>query len=152
MTSDFSSPQDGEGTEGASQPPEPEQTREGPLAATGEMFSSGEGMVAFGAILILLSYVIFEVFLDEYSITTVAIVLAIVAAVLPRLNRESVEKIASLPVLMKAVGYLIAIAGLTEIIFDVESAIFEGVPTVIAALAAYGGYALAFLGARAIET
>ncbi len=136
--------------------PEPmhhhEEPAPAPAAAAENMFSSGEGMVAFGGILVLLVWLIFEVFTDDYSVATLAVVLAIVAAVLPRVNRESVEKIASLPVMMKVTGYLLAITGLTEIIFDIEAGVFDGFLTVLAALVAYAGYAVAFLGARSIET
>ena len=149
MTSDHNPPDFGESQDAADQPMEHGESSSGAAEA---MFSSGEGMVAFGGILVLLVWLIFEVITDDYSIATLAIVLGSVAAILPRVNRDAVGKVASLPVLMKVTGYLLAITGVTEVILDIESGIFDEFLTVIAALAAYAGYALAFLGARSIET
>lgn len=152
MTFDSNLPESGEEPEAVDQPTESEEVASGPLTSAEAMFSSGEGMVAFGGILVLIVYLIFDVITDDYGIATLAVVMAIVATVLPRMDRDSIEKIAPLPVLMKTTGYLLAITGLTEIITDVEGALFDEFLTVIAALGAYAGYALALLGANSIET
>ncbi len=115
-------------------------------------FTSGEGLVAFAGIVILAVWIIFEVIAKDYSVTTLAIVLALLAAILPRMKREDVEKIQRLPILMKVVGYGLAVVGVVEIIDDISYGVYDSVFGVIGALIAYAGYAMAFMGARSIKT
>jgi len=114
-------------------------------------FTSGEGLVALGGIVILAVWIIFEVIAKDYSVATLAIVLALLAAVLPRMKREDVEKIQRLPILMKVVGYGLAIVGIVEIIDDISYGVYDSIFGVIGALVAYAGYAMAFMGARSIK-
>jgi hypothetical protein len=115
-------------------------------------FSTGEGMVAIGGIIILVVWLLFEVILEEYGVPHIAILLAAGAAILPRLNRDTVEKVMSLPSLMKVIGYGLAIVGVIEIVEDLRNEILStDAATVIAALAAYAGYAVAFIGARSVK-
>jgi hypothetical protein len=115
-------------------------------------FTSGEGLVALGGIVILAVWIIFEVIAKDYSVATLAIVLALLAAVLPRMKREDVEKIQRLPILMKVVGYGLAVVGIVEIIDDISYGVYDSIFGVIGALVAYAGYAMAFMGARSIKT
>lgn len=146
MTDEHQTPQPPEES-----PAEMEQTDSGGVAPSND-FSSGEGMVALAGLIILAVWLLFEVFLDDYSISQVGILLAVAAVLLPRLNRDSVERVLSLGVLMKIIGYAIVLNGVIEIIADIEIGIYDSGSTVIAALISYAAYALAFMGARSIET
>jgi hypothetical protein len=122
-------------------------------AGTASPFSSGEGMVSFGGWLLIAAYVIFEFIWEEYFFSFFLVLLAVLAVVLPRASRAFVEKIAPLSVLMKAVGYMIAIIGILTITWDVRHATsaLDDVPEILGALVTYAGFAIAYLGARSIE-
>lgn len=120
---------------------------------TDSPFSSSEGMVSFGGGLLIAAYVIFEFIWEEYFFSFFLVLLAVLAVVLPRASRAFVEKIAPLSVLMKAVGYMIAIIGILTITWDIRHAtsVLDDVPEILGALVAYAGFAIAYLGARSIE-
>jgi hypothetical protein len=115
-------------------------------------FTSGEGMVALAGIVILAVWIIFDVIVQDYGVTTLAIVLALLAAVLPRMKREDVEKIQRLPILMKVIGYGLVAVGIVEVINDISHGFYNNALGVIGALVAYAAYAMAFMGARSIKT
>ncbi len=68
---------------------------EASVAEASVAFSSGEGMVALAGIILVGVWLIFEVIAREYSMTTVAVVLGAAAAIIPRMNPDSVAKIMS---------------------------------------------------------
>ena len=123
-------------------------------AVGAQMFSSSEGMVALGAGLLIASYLIFGLILNDYWVGWMALLFAVFALLLPRVDRGFVEQIAPLPVLMKAVGYTIAILGVFAIVEDIRFAgsALDSFSEILGALLAYGGYAIVFLGARMIKT
>lgn len=144
-----------QGAEGAGAAEPAAESAEEASAVTSALgdFSTGEGMVAIGGIIILVVWLLFEVILEEYGVPHIAILLAAGAAILPRLNRDSVEKVLSLPSLMKVIGFGLVIVGVIELVEDMRNGILStDAATVIAALAAYAGYAVAFMGARSIKT
>lgn len=116
-------------------------------------FTSGEGLVAFAGMVVVAAWIIFGVLANTYWVAWLALVPAIAAVLLPRLDRANVERIHPLPLLMKVLGYAIALVGLLTIIEDVRFAgsqldeIFE----IIGALVTYAGFVMAFFGARQIE-
>ena len=116
-----------------------------------EDFSAGEGMVALGGAIVALVYIL-ELFLDDYSVHLTGLVIAIVVIGLPRLDRDLVERVAPLAVLMKLGGYLLGVAGVIQILSDLFDGNLDPFVAAIAAIATYAGYAIAFLGARSIET
>lgn len=130
--------------------PAPEAAGAGP-AGMGSDFSSGEGMVALAGIILLANFVIFELIMAEYFISYPLLLLAVGAAVLPRLRRESVEVFHPLGQIMKVVGYSIVILGVFEILDDIRFDGYDEAAAIIGALVAYAGYAVAFLGARSIK-
>lgn len=144
---------------GASGPdaPEPMEVSEPAPAATAapgrEMFSSSEGLVAFGGGLVIASYVIFYLILADYSIGWTALLFAVFAVLLPRAGRGFTESIAPLPTLMKAVGYILGIIGVFAVVSDVRfaSSALNSFGEVLGALVAYAGCAVAFLGANSIK-
>lgn len=117
-------------------------------------FSSSEGMVALAGGLLILGWLIFGVLLNDYWISWIPLLLAILAVFLPRIDRDLPERIAPLPVLMKIIGYAIALIGVVAIIEDIRfsGSVFDEFTSILGALLSYAGYALAFLGARGIET
>ena len=115
-------------------------------------FTSGEGLVAFAGIVIIVVWLIFAVIADEYGIDWLMLSLAVAAAVLPRLDRTKVEQFHSLPVLMKVIGYGIALIGLFSLIFDVRFGVLDDVADILAGLGTYAASVMAFLGARQIKT
>jgi hypothetical protein len=116
-------------------------------------FTSGEGLVAFAGIVLIVVWLIFGVIANDYWVDWVALVPAIAAVILPRVDRAAVERYHPLPLAMKALGYTIAIVGVLVIVENIRFAgnVFDEVLGVIGALAAYAGYAMAFVGARQIK-
>jgi len=115
-------------------------------------FTSGEGLVVFAAMVLLAVWLIFDIIVNEYGMDNLVPVLATVAILLPRLDRAKVERVLPLPMLMKLTGYAIALIGIVEVIIDVRFGAYEDFAGIIGALAAYAGYAMAFVGARQIST
>ena len=114
-------------------------------------FTSGEGLVAFAGMVILAVWVIFDLFVDNYNMDNFIAIIASLAIILPRVNRGKVERFHPLPVLMKVIGYGLAAFGLVEAIVEVRFGAYDDFGIVIAALIAYAGYVMAFVGARQIE-
>ena len=85
-------------------------------------FTSGEGVVAFAGIVLVVDWLIFGVIANDYWVAWVALVPAIAAVLLPRLDRAGVERYHPLPLLMKALGYTIAIVGVLAIVEDIRFA------------------------------
>ena len=115
-------------------------------------FSSGEGMVALAGIILVGVWLLFEVITRQYSLTTLAVVLGATAAIIPRMNPESVAKIMAVPTIMKILGYALVLVGVVEVITDIRIGIYDSPMAVLGALIAYAAYALAFVGAKQIET
>ncbi|HEX9866310.1 MAG TPA: hypothetical protein VGC03_15205 [Acidimicrobiia bacterium] len=123
-----------------------------PPAAGSAMGSmSGETMVMAGAALALASYVIFSLILRDYGQSATTITAAILVLILFQMKPAWVSAIAPLPVLLKALGYIIATVGVLEFLGDVRSELLDNASTIIGAIVAYAGYVLAFLGARSIK-
>jgi len=125
---------------------------EASVAEASVAFSSGEGMVALAGIILVGVWLIFEVIAREYSMTTLAVVLGAAAAIIPRMNPDSVAKIMSVSAVMKALGYALLLVGVIEVVTDIRIGIYDTPMAVLGALIAYGAYGLAFVGARQIET
>ena len=109
-------------------------------------------MVALAGLLLLANFVVFELIMAEYFISYALLLLAVAAAVLPRIRRETVESFHPLGQVMKVLGYAILILGVFEILDDVRFDGYDGGAAIIGALVAYAAYAVAFLGARSINT
>ena len=131
---------------------EPETVAEEESSDDANDFTSGEGLVALGGIVILAIWIIFDVIVDEISLGTLTIMLALIAAVLPRMKREDVEKVQRLPILMKVIGYGLAIVGIIQVISDIEASRFDSIFAVVGLLGTYAAYAMAFMGASSIKT
>lgn len=143
MTDESHSPEDQ-----SQETPTPADSGNGP--APGD-FSSGEGLVALAGIVLLVVWVVFDLLVDNYGFDNLIAVVAAAAAIVPRLDRETVERVHSLPVIMKVLGWTLVLLGIVEIILDIRFAVFDDFGIVIAALISYAGYAMAFMGARSIE-
>lgn len=114
-------------------------------------FTSGEGLVTLAGMILLAIWVIFDVFLDEYGTGILTLLLAILVVMAPRMSRQSVEKVLPLPVIIKVAGYTLAIIGAITVIAALESGFYDDALTIIAALAQYAAFAMAFMGARQID-
>ncbi len=138
---------------GMPEPPQPPDTTEPAVTAGSDMFSSSEGMVTLGGAIIIAGYLIFGVIFNEYWTGSVALLAAILAVLLPRANRAFVEKIAPLSTLMKAVGYIIGIWAVVELVENIRfaSSAIDSFPEILGALVLFGGSAIAYMGARSIE-
>ena len=135
-------------------PPDPVPTVEerdtSVLAGAGD-FTSGEGLVAFAGIVVVATWVIFDVLVADYGVNYIMLLLGVAAAVLPRLDRGTVEKLHPLPLSMKVIGFGIALIGLFALIEDLRFVgSFDGVGVILGALATYAAAVMAFLGARQI--
>ena len=130
----------------------PDEEREEPMMFEGAGdFTSGEGLVAFAGMIILAVWFIFDFLIDNYPMDNTIAVIAALAIILPRLDRAKVERFHALPVLMKIIGWALAIFGLIEFIVEVRFGQLDEFGIVVAALIAYAGYVMAFIGARQIE-
>lgn len=126
-------------------------SEESPTSATSNPLSdaSGENLVSLGALLVAASWLAFEVIAEEYFVTTVAVALALIILVVPRIDADAITDIASIPVFIRAAGYTLAAIGVVEIVDDVQAGIFDADgATIFGAIVAYAGYVLAFFGAR----
>jgi hypothetical protein len=130
--------------------PEEEHDDAAALEGAGD-FTSGEGLVVFAGIVLLLVWVIFDFIADAYPMDNLVPVLGALALILPRLDRDTVEKVLPLPVLMKITGWAIFLIGVVELLGDFRAGIFDDFGAIIGALAAYAGYGMAFIGTRQIE-
>ena len=135
MTDDSQSPETGDQTPDVS-----------PMGGGVGDFSSGEGMVALAGLLLLANFLIFELIMAEYFISYALLLLAVAAAVLPRIRREAVESFHPLGQIMKVIGYAILILGVFEILDDIRFDDCSASVITIGALVAYAAYAVAFLG------
>lgn len=114
-------------------------------------FTSGEGLVAFAGMILIAIWIIFDVFLDEYGVGVLTLLLAALVVMAPRMSRETVEKVLPLPVIIKVAGYTLALIGAIAVIAALESGFYDDALTIIAALAQYAAFAMAFIGARQIK-
>jgi len=114
---------------------------------------SPEGMVALGSLILLATYVVFGVLINDYWVGWIAVILSIGALVLIRSHDSFVEKLAPRSVLIKLIGYTLAVVGGLAVLEDLRFAggSLNEFTEVIGALAAYSGYLVAFLGARSIK-
>jgi hypothetical protein len=117
--------------------------------ASGSPNVAGLDFVTLGALVVLASWVIFDVITDDYIVATVAAALAAAIVLLPRIDVAAVTSIAPVSAFLKLAGYTLAVVGLVELINDIESNLFDaGGATIFGAIVAYVGYVLAFVGAR----
>lgn len=114
-------------------------------------FTSGEGLVVFAGMVLIAVWLIFDIAINDYGMDNLVPLIALVAILLPRLKRETVERVASLPVLMKTTGWALLLIGVLEVIIDLRFNAYDDFPSILGALGAYAGYAMAFMGARQIE-
>jgi hypothetical protein len=116
-------------------------------------FSTPQGMVAAGAIILLAVEVVFGLILEDYFLDYVVLVLSVVAVLVFMGRTATAEKIAPVPAVMKALGYLLTIIGAWILIYDLRypQDTLDEMPDVLAAILAYAGFVLAFLGARSIK-
>jgi hypothetical protein len=121
--------------------------------AMSQAFSSAEGMVSLGGAILIAVYLLFGLILNEYWIAWVTLLPAVLVVLLPRIAGDWVERIAPMPVMMKALGYTIVILGVVAIIEDLRFAgtVFDEFLDILAALASYVGYVVVFMGARSIK-
>ena len=113
---------------------------------------SGDTLVMWGALAVLASWVIFEVIVEEYFVSTLSTALAIFLVVVPRIDADAIRNLARPASIAKLFGYLLVAAGVVELVDDLRGNIFDaGGAAIFGALVAYAGYVLTFLGARKIE-
>lgn len=138
---------------GQSRPPgmQPEEHDDSSVLEGAGDFTSGEGLVAFAGMVLVAVWLIFDIAINNYGMDNLVPLIALAAILLPRLQRETVERIAPLPVLMKLIGWVLLLIGVLEVIIDVRFNVYDDFGTVLGALLAYAGYAMAFVGARQIE-
>ena len=109
---------------------------------------SGEMMVAVSGILILGVYVIFGLIANQWYPSFLSVVAATFAIILPRVR--SVGSGISGSTLLKITGYVIAVAGLWDFVFNLRFG-WGGFVDVVAWLLLGVAAVLAFVGARAVS-
>jgi hypothetical protein len=116
---------------------------------SGGMNFGGLDLVTIGALVVLASWLIFDVITDDYPMATVAVALALIIAVLPRFDSGAITAFAPVPAFLKLAGYSLALIGAVEILTDIENSFFDwGGASIFGALVAWAGYVIAFVGAR----
>lgn len=141
-------------TNGSESSPASEGTPETPASSgSASTFGTPTGMVELGGIILIVTYIIFGLVLNDYWVGWIAVLLAVSAVFLNRMDSSFMEKIAPVPVLLKVIGYLLVVIGVLVLIEDLRfaSGSLNEPVEVIGALASYAGYAIAFLGARSIK-
>ncbi len=115
-------------------------------------FSTPQGMVALGGLILIVGWLIFDFFMNEFGPYDIALVMAIVA-VLHFFGMASIlEKFASKAAVMRALGYGIAIFGLLDLIWVLRYASsYNQAGEIIGAIVIIGGALVTYLGARAIK-
>lgn len=103
----------------------------------------------FGAVLEV--YFLFELITGEYFQSWITLVVAAAILLLPRVNRSASGKNASSPVLLKALGYVVAMTGLLVALNELRFGQLDEAVEIVGALVAYAGYVLSLLGARGIK-
>lgn len=134
------------------EPPPPDEHDQAAMLEGEGDFTSGEGLVSFAGMVLLAVWLIFDIVVNAYGMDNLIPVLAAVAVMAPRLDRSAVERVLPLPLVMKLTGWALVLIGIVEIIIDVRFNAYQDFAAVIGALAAYAGYAMAFVGARQIPT
>jgi hypothetical protein len=117
-----------------------------------QMWSGGgESWVTLAGWVLIGTYVIFGLFMNEFWIGWLTLLPAVLVVLLPRAGFAT--KIAPMPVLIKTIGYVIAILGLFAIAEDLRfaSSAYDEFVDILGSIIAYAAYVLAFLGARAID-
>ena len=116
-------------------------------------FSTPEGMVALSVLVLLGVEVVFGLILEEHFNSFVLLVLSILALLIFMGRTATAEKLGPIPVIMKTIGYVIAIYGAIVFVYDLRDAveIFDNFAEVLAAVLSYGAFVLAYLGARSIK-
>lgn len=109
---------------------------------------SGEMLVMVSGILILGVYVIFGLIADQWYPSFLSVVAATFAILLPRVR--SVGSGISGSTLLKITGYVIAVAGFWDFVFNLRFG-WGGFVDVVAWLLLGVAAVLAFLGARAVS-
>ena len=97
-------------------PPVPEDTASRGAGGSASGFGSPTGMVTLGGAILIVTYVIFGLMFNDYWVSWLAMLLAISSFLLVRGNKAFIEKLAPVPVLVKIVGYLLAIIGLLALV------------------------------------
>jgi hypothetical protein len=96
-------------------------------------------------------WIIFDVFLDDYGVGSLTLLLAALVVFAPRISRDTVAKVLPLPVIIKVAGYTLALIGVIEVVAALEGGFYEDALTIIAALVEYAAFVMAFIGARQIK-
>lgn len=111
--------------------------------------ASPENLISLAALLVIGSWLVFDVIADNYSVTAAAASIALLIIVLPRIDARAITEIAPVYAFLRLASYLLAAVGIVEIVDDIEGGILDaGGSSIFGALVAYAGYVLAFVGAR----
>lgn len=156
MTMESGPPEESMGQTGSTPEPSPMQgaMSDAKTAMEKAGFTAPQGMVALGALILIGVEIIFGVILEDYFLPdTVGLVLPTLAALIFFGRTATAEKFGGVPVVMKVLGYSMALFGVWVLIYDLRypDDTLNEFPDLLGALLAYGGFALSYLGARSIK-
>jgi hypothetical protein len=137
---------------GTGQVPEPDTGAAAPAVSTSAS-SSPESMMMIGSAVILGGWLLFGIILDDYFTDWTALLLAVLVLALTMSRGGFLEGLASKNTLLKIGGYAIGVLAVFELIFDLRfaSGVLNDFVEILGALALFGGSALVFMGARALD-
>ena len=123
------------------------------ISAMMEGLGRGERLVAIGAAVLLLHFVVFEVLIEEYFFPTTLLLLAgaVVLAVWVRQNRTDARWPIPFSDLLWGSGLAAGFFGVVEFLTDIRRGLLDDAGDLVGALIFYATCALMVLGARAIK-
>lgn len=138
--------------------PEPEDDatpaqRDEPAPSVTARLSSGERIVGLGALILLGTYLVFELALEEYGFFTGTLLLGAAAAfaIWVRSNRPSARWPVPYWWLLRVIGYAAGFLAVIELLTDLRLGVLDRFVDVLAALLGYAGAFLMFWGSRQVS-
>ena len=135
----------------ASRPNEDAQGTE--VAAMLQGLGSGERLVALGAGLVVVDYLLFDLILEEYGFFTGTLLAAAAAlfAMWVRHGRPGASWPVPYPWTLKVLGYAAGFLGLIELLTDLRLGVLDNAVDIVGGLVLYVGVTMMVLGPRQSE-
>jgi len=116
--------------------------------------SQAEKLLGLGALAVIAVYVIFFLITEDYSFSSIALLLAfyLAGAILVKLTRPAAVWHVPYAAQLRVVAYLLVLTGVLEFISDLKFDTFDaGGGTLAGALILYAGCAIAGFGAKQLD-
>ncbi len=127
-----------------------ESTQSAEVTALLQGLGSGERLVALGAGLVVVDYLLFDLILEEYAFFTGTLLVAAAAlfSVWVRHARSGASWPVPYPWTLKVLGYTAGFLGLVELLTDLRGGFLDNGPDIIGGLLLYAGVVAMVVGSR----